>query len=123
MPISYFTPEEIFSGLTGAAKIHYQLAPEQLTEQPLQREEGALNNTGALCINTGQFTGRCPQDKFIVKDAITANSVDWNKFNTPIEENYFLQLRRKMLNYLGVKDELWVRDCYACADEHYRLNL
>ncbi|MGL1245543.1 phosphoenolpyruvate carboxykinase (ATP), partial [Vibrio parahaemolyticus] len=50
------------------------------------------NNTGALCINTGEFTGRSPQDKFTVKDAITENSVHWNNFNNPIEEKYFFQL-------------------------------
>ena len=50
--------------------VHYQLNPEELTAQTLQRQEGVLNNTGALCINTGEFTGRSPLDKFTVKDAI-----------------------------------------------------
>ncbi|MFX7167369.1 phosphoenolpyruvate carboxykinase (ATP), partial [Acinetobacter baumannii] len=69
------------------------------------------------------FTGRSPQDKFIVKDAITENTVHWNNYNIPIEEKYFLQLRTKVLDYLGTKDELWIRDAYACADPAYRLNI
>ena len=102
-------------GLQLSSDIHYQLPPEELTQQTIQRGEGVLNNTGALVIKTGQFTGRSPKDKFTVKDAITENTVNWNDFNIPIDEKYFLQIKDKMLQYLG-KKEIWVRDCYACAD-------
>jgi phosphoenolpyruvate carboxykinase (ATP) len=104
-------------------ELHYQLAPEVLAEQAVNRGQGVLNDTGALCINTGEFTGRSPQDKFTVKDALTENSVHWNNFNIPVEEKYFLQLREKLLNYLNQKEEVWVRDAYACADPNYRLNI
>lgn len=110
-------------GLSQHPVIHYQLSPEELTEHALLRNQGELNDTGALCIKTGEFTGRSPQDKFIVKDAITENTVHWNNYNIPIEEKYFLQLRTKVLDYLGTKDELWIRDAYACADPAYRLNI
>ncbi|MEO6539216.1 MAG: phosphoenolpyruvate carboxykinase (ATP) [Ferruginibacter sp.] len=102
--------------------IHYQLSPEMLTAQALQRGEGVLNDTGALLINTGKFTGRSPKDKFTVKDALTANTVYWNEFNIPLEEKFFFQLKDKMLDYLKEK-EIWVRDCYACADNNFRLSL
>ncbi|MEP6466914.1 MAG: phosphoenolpyruvate carboxykinase (ATP) [Parafilimonas sp.] len=104
-------------------KINYQLSADELTEQTLQRNEGKLNDTGALCIETGEFTGRSPKDKFIVKDAITENTIDWNNFNLPIEEDCFLKLKSKLINYLDEQKEIWVRDCYACADENYRLNI
>src|SRR5690349_10850566 len=55
-----------------STRIHYQLSPSELTEQSVQRGEGVLSDTGALVIKTGEFTGRSPKDKFIVKDAITA---------------------------------------------------
>ncbi|MEP6845460.1 MAG: phosphoenolpyruvate carboxykinase (ATP) [Panacibacter sp.] len=103
--------------------IYYQLNPDELTEQTLNRGEGVLNNTGALCINTGEFTGRSPQDKFTVKDAITQNTVYWNNFNLPIEEKYFFQLKEKLLAYLNKADNIWVRDCYACADPAYRIGV
>ena len=109
-------------GLRVADNIHYQLSPEELTAQSVQRGEGVLNDTGALVINTGKFTGRSPKDKFTVKDDLTATTVHWNDFNIPFEEKYFFQLKDKMLAYLSDK-ELWVRDCYACADEAYRLRL
>ncbi|OYY19480.1 MAG: phosphoenolpyruvate carboxykinase (ATP) [Sphingobacteriia bacterium 35-40-8] len=111
------------AGIAGNAQLHYQLTPAELVEQTIARGQGVLNNTGALCIRTGKFTGRSPQDKFTVKDAITANTVNWNNFNIPIEEKYFLQLRTKLLNYLGERQELWVRDAFACADPAYQLKI
>ena len=109
-------------GLCTTQQINYQQNPTQLCEQALKRGEATLNNTGALVIKTGKFTGRSPNDKFTVKDEITTDTVNWNDFNIPIEEKYFFQLKEKMLSYLSQK-EIWVRDCFACADEKYRLSL
>jgi phosphoenolpyruvate carboxykinase (ATP) len=110
-------------GLSGHSGIHYQLSPAELVEQTILRGQGVLNNTGALCIRTGAFTGRSPKDKFIVKDSVTENTIDWNNFNIPIEEKYFHQLKKKLLDYLGAKEEIWIRDAQACADPAYRLNI
>ena len=44
-------------GLTNQNGVHYQLSPETLMNQALLKGQGVLNNTGALCINTGEFTG------------------------------------------------------------------
>ena len=117
-------PESILTsmGFPFNQPVHYQLPPEILSQQTLQRSEGVLNDTGALVISTGEFTGRSPDDKFIVKDELTANTVDWNNFNNPIEAKYFNQLHAKMIAWLGSK-EIWIRDCYACADPLYRLNI
>jgi len=109
-------------GLKNTGDIHYQLSPEELTAQAVARGEGVLNDTGALVINTGKFTGRSPKDKFTVKDALTENTVHWNDFNIPFEEKNFFQLKDKMMAYLADK-EIWVRDCYACADDAFRLRL
>ena len=110
-------------GLNTKSTIHYQLQPDELSEQTLLRGQGEVNDTGALCIRTGEFTGRSPQDKFIVKDALTENSVHWNNFNIAIAPEKFTALKAKVLNYLNSKEELWVRDAYACADPQYRLNI
>ena len=109
-------------GLRTNQAVHYQLTPSELTEQTLNRNEGVLNDTGALIIKTGKFTGRSPKDKFTVKDELTSETVHWNNFNIPMEEKYFFQLKDKMIRYLSDK-EIWVRDCFACAEENYRLRL
>ena len=112
----------IHLGIRSAENVHYQLSPEELTEQTVARKEGVLNDTGALVIKTGEFTGRSPKDKFIVKDSITAETINWNDFNIPIEPKYFDLLYTKMIAHLEHK-EIWVRDSYACADPAYRLNI
>ena len=110
-------------GISDSTHVHYQLTPEELVQGTIDREQGELNDTGALVIMTGEFTGRSPADKFIVKDHLTKDSVHWNNFNIPVEEKYFTQLKTKLLNYLSEKDEVWIRDCYACAHPDYRMNI
>ncbi len=110
-------------GLKNIENIHYQLQPDELVQDTLRTGNGVLNDTGALVISTGEFTGRSPKDKFIVRDEITVESVNWNEFNIPIAPRYFDIIYKKFLDYYDTLPELWVRDCYACADPRYRLNI
>jgi len=113
----------LYLGLKNSENIHYQLSPEELTQDSIRIGEGVLNDTGALVIRTGEFTGRSPKDKFTVKDETTVDSVHWNEFNLPLEPKYFDIIHKKVLDYLAQLPELWIRDCYACADPRYRLNI
>jgi len=117
-------PKEDLSdlGLT-ATNIHYQLSPDELIQDTLRLGEGVLSDTGALVIKTGEFTGRSPKDKFTVKDEITANTINWNDFNIPIDEKYFHIIKQKIVTHLNHCNELWVRDCSASADPRYRINI
>lgn len=101
---------------------HWNLSPEELVKSTLALGQGVLNDTGALCVSTGKFTGRSPKDKFTVKDAKTEHSVDWGDVNIPFEPAAFDKLYDKVCAYLGGK-EVWVRDSYACADPAFRLNV
>src|SRR5215204_5778975 len=121
--ISIPTHNLVRLGLRTSHTIHYQLSSDELIADTLRTGEGVLNNTGALVINTGEFTGRSPKDKFIVKDAITADTLNWNDFNIPLAENYFDVVFKNVTDYLNKRPEIWVRDAYACADERFRLNL
>ncbi|SDJ75470.1 phosphoenolpyruvate carboxykinase (ATP) [Catalinimonas alkaloidigena] len=109
-------------GLTHTARAYWNLPPAQLIEMALQRGEGQLTSTGALMCDTGKFTGRSPKDRFIVKDALTADTVDWNAINQPFEADQFEVLRREMGAYLQ-SQEVFVRDVYAGADPAYRLKV
>lgn len=110
-------------GLSQNKKIHYQLDPKDLADDTVRMNEGEFNDTGALVINTGKFTGRSPKDKFTVKDEITADTVHWNDFNIAIEEKYFFIIRDKIINYLNELEEIWIRDAFACADLDYRMSI
>jgi phosphoenolpyruvate carboxykinase (ATP) len=111
------------AGIKKTESIHYQSLPEELIDDTLRMGEGILNDTGALVIRTGEFTGRSPKDKFFVIDETTADTIHWNDFNIPISPEYFDKIFNKVTEYINSLSEIWVRDCYACADPRYRLNI
>jgi len=104
------------------ATIRYQLTANELHQETLQKKQGIESSLGAIAVNTGEFTGRSPMDRFIVKDAITKDEVWWSPINLPFEEDKFDQLYDKVVDYLSEK-EIYVRDSFACENEKYKLNI
>ncbi|TXD50918.1 phosphoenolpyruvate carboxykinase (ATP) [Polaribacter sp. IC063] len=104
------------------ATVRYQLTSSELHEETLKKEQGVASSLGAIAVNTGEFTGRSPMDRFIVKDSITEDKVWWSNINIPFNADKFDKLYDKVVDYLSEK-EIFVRDCYACADENYKLNI
>src|SRR5919112_2481898 len=97
-----------------------------LVESVILNREGELSQTGSLSVKTGKFTGRSPDDKFIVKDDITADSVDWGKVNHPISEENFENILNKMIKFINdtkITDKLYVFDGYVGADPSNRLSV
>ena len=104
------------------ATAHWNLSPENLAKIAVEKGQATLTTSGAININTGEFTGRSPKDRFIVRDAITENSVWWGDVNLSFDEDKFDSLHLKVLDYLSGK-ELYVRNSYACADPKYKMNI
>jgi phosphoenolpyruvate carboxykinase (ATP) len=102
--------------------VHWNLPPEELVKIAVQKGQAAIASSGAVAIDTGEFTGRSPKDKFTVKDEVTENSVWWNNFNIPFDVGKFDSLYRKMIQYFNGK-EFFVRDAIACADPRYALKV
>ncbi|MEI6020705.1 MAG: phosphoenolpyruvate carboxykinase (ATP) [Bacteroidota bacterium] len=109
-------------GLSNVEMAYWNLHPSELVEDTITRGEGFLTDVGALAIDTGEFTGRSPKDKFVVYDEKTKDSVWWGDVNNRFESDKFDSLHNRMLAYLSGK-EIWVRDSYACADPTYRINV
>ena len=103
-------------------KAHWNLPPDQLVTMAVKAGQATITSSGAIAIDTGEFTGRSPKDKFTVKDEVTSNAVWWNNFNIPFEPSKFDSLYTKMINYFNGK-EFYVRDAYACADTRFRMNI
>ena len=109
-------------GLKNTGNQFWNLTPAELVEDTILQGQGLLSDTGALAIDTGEFTGRSPQDRFIVKDDITRDSVWWGGINKGISEAHFDTLYERMQAYLSGRD-LYVRDSYACTDDDFRMNI
>ena len=111
-----------YLGLSTTGDQYWNLSPEELANKTVELNQGVFADNGAIAINTGEFTGRSPKDRFIVKDDLTESAVDWNHINLPFSSDSFDKLEEKIIAYLSDKD-LFVRDTYACADDTYRLNI
>jgi phosphoenolpyruvate carboxykinase (ATP) len=110
-------------GLGNVRNAYWNLEPAELVEDVIIQGEGFLTDTGALAIETGEFTGRSPQDKFIVRDDITENTIWWEgSFNNSFDPEKIEPLLNRMRAYAMNKD-VYVRECIACADPAHKLNI
>lgn len=109
-------------GLGNVDTAYWNLTPADLVEETILRGQGVLADNGALTVYTGEFTGRSPQDRFIVADEKTNDSVWWGDINKKFDADKFDALYNRITAYLTNRD-VFVRDNYACADDDYRLNI
>ena len=107
-------------GLSNVKNAYWNLSAPQLYAESLARGEGMLAQGGALVTVTGAHTGRSPHDRFVVEEASTQDDIWWGNVNVAISEENFERLLDKMLGHLQGRD-VFVQDCYAGADETYRL--
>lgn len=108
--------------LKNLGTVYRNLSVAKLVEHALARGEGVLAENGALCIKTGKYTGRSPDDKFIVDEASCHDEVDWGKTNVPISEKNFNRLYRRVISYVQGRD-LYIFDGYVGADPKYRFGV
>lgn len=108
-------------GIKNPSAIHHNLSSARLVEEAVRRKEGNLTRHGAFVANTGKYTGRSPNDKFIVKEGDSAEHIWWGSVNRPIEPGVFDNLLEKTLAYYNDRQEIFVQDCYAGTDPELRL--
>jgi len=106
-------------GLHNTKKVYKNLSVPSLVEEALKRGEGFLVDNGAFNVFTGKYTGRSPNDKFIVDEPSVHDKIWWGN-NTPIEQENFENLLKQLLAYLQNRD-IFVFDGFAGADFKYRL--
>ncbi|WP_292972460.1 phosphoenolpyruvate carboxykinase [Novosphingobium sp.] len=110
-------------GFATNATIFANLGTAPLVEHALQRGEGQLTKHGALLVDTGKFTGRSVKDKFVVRDAITEDQINWGAINQPMTGEHWANLKADFLAALKDKDELFVADLFGGSQPEYRVNV
>lgn len=106
----------------------YDVLYKEETDPALQGyEKGQLTELGAVNVMTGEFTGRSPKDKYIVKDAVTENTVWWNSpespnDNKPIDQNTWNALKATTVEQLSAK-KLYVVDAFCGTNDNTRLKV
>jgi len=107
-------------GFFPASKLHYCESPPALYELAIRRGESRLAAAGPLVSVTQPYTGRSPNDRFVVDAGESSDRVAWGAVNVEITEDAFDHLLSKMARYADDR-EFFVRDVFACADPRYRL--
>jgi phosphoenolpyruvate carboxykinase (ATP) len=108
--------------LKNLGHVYRNLSVAKLIEHSLARGEAILAENGALCVKTGKYTGRSPDDKFIVDEPSCHDEVHWSKTNVPITEENFKRLYRRVISYVQGRD-LYIFDGYVGADPKYRFGV
>ncbi len=109
-------------GIINSSHIYLNLPAGQLVEHALERGEGVLSNTGALVVNTGKYTGRSPDDRYIVDEPSIHDEIAWGKINVPISIEKFESIYKRMCAYMQGRDA-FVFDGFAGADPRYRIGV
>ncbi|MCL4676193.1 MAG: phosphoenolpyruvate carboxykinase (ATP), partial [Pararhodobacter sp.] len=108
-------------GITGLGSVSYNQLEPALMQSAIQRGEGALGKGGAFLVTTGQFTGRSPKDKRVVRSPSVENSIWWDN-NAPMAPDAFDRLYDDMLEHMKGRD-YFVQDLYGGADAEHRLDV
>ncbi|MBW8911275.1 MAG: phosphoenolpyruvate carboxykinase (ATP), partial [Sphingomonas sp.] len=105
------------------AQLNWNLGTAPLVELAIQRGEGILAKDGPLVVKTGTHTGRSANDKFIVRDAETENTVWWGKTNKGMTPEHFAALKADFLAHLKTKDVLFAQDLFGGSQPAHRVNV
>ncbi len=119
---AYFQPKHPVEkqGINNYTRVFYNPTAPELYEPAIRRQEGLLAHRGPLVVRTGQFTGRAPNDKFIVREPVSEDKIWWSEVNRPFDPQHFERIHHRMLAYLQGK-EIYVQDCFVGADPNYQL--
>ncbi|MBA3534128.1 MAG: phosphoenolpyruvate carboxykinase (ATP) [Ardenticatenales bacterium] len=110
-------------GLNATGNVQWNLSPAALVEAATRRNEGVITAEGPFNAITAPHTGRSPKDRFVVREPDTEGNIWWGNVNVAVTEEAFDNLHQQIVSYLDGRDELFVRDVYAGADEAHRLGV
>ena len=104
------------------APLHLRnLSASALYELAVERGEGQIAADGPLVVKTGEHTGRSAQDKFIVRDAETDETIWWDA-NKSMTSDQFAALEEDMLAHAGDL-ELIAQDLRGGADPDHHIKV
>ncbi len=103
-------------------KVFRNMSAERLTEISIKNDNGVRTTTGAVAVRTDRFTGRAPNDRFIVYDDVTKDTVNWNKINRKFSTEAFNKILDRMKSHITDKD-VYVFDGFVGADPQHRLKI
>jgi phosphoenolpyruvate carboxykinase (ATP) len=122
MSHSEFTPKVGLDavGLTNLGGVMWNATPAALYEEFVLNGEGVISAHGPMCAETGKYTGRSPEDKFVVEEPASKDHIWWGNVNRPISEEKFDRLMHRVQAYLQ-DGMVYVQDCHVGAYTEHRV--
>ncbi|MDR3085672.1 MAG: phosphoenolpyruvate carboxykinase (ATP), partial [Christensenellaceae bacterium] len=108
-----------YLGILNPTAVHHNMPVPALVERALDRGEGILSKTGALVVKTGKYTGRSPDDRYVIDAPSVHDEIAWGAVNRPMSQENYDFIYNRMMAYLQNR-ELFVFDGYANADKAYQ---
>ena len=97
---------------------------DQLIEDSINLKEGVIGLNGALMVDTCEFSGRIPNDKFIVDEDSSSKNIWWGNVNQKIsEENFDYLLKKVTETYNDLDNDFYVFDGFAGDDKDNNLSV
>ena len=111
-------------GLSDNISISRNLSYEDLVEDIIKNGEGNIASSGAAMIDSGEYTGRSPKDKYIVEEGSSSEKIWWGEVNQKLSEEVFDYLYSKVIDYYNNSNsKTYVFDGFAGADEEFNLGV
>jgi len=107
-------------GLIHIGQVCWNLPESALYEESIFRKGGFVGQGGPLVVNTGKWSARAAQDKYVVREHSTEDNIWWGEYNRPYDPEKFNALYGRVQAFLQ-DEELFVQDCYVGADPEYRM--
>ena len=95
------------------AKVYFNLDYDQIRNHEIDNKEGIVLKNGVFTVDTGEFTGRSPKDKYFVENEPSKKYIDWGKVNQPMKNEVFDDLEKKVKSYYGGLDKIYIFDGYT----------
>lgn len=110
------------TGLPAAENIIYQASHENLIKDCLRKNEGALNEEGIFVAKAGNVNDATSMTVYVVKNAVTGNTIECNGSSKPIDATIFLQLYQKIIDHFD-KKQIWIRDAFILDNSGQKVNI
>ena len=123
------TPAEVLSnfGITlvedpaeNQPRLLVDLPAAELVEHAIRRNEGRMASNGALVIETGERTGRSPNDRFIVDTPDVHDKIAWGAVNRPLSVESYEAIKAGIVDYLNERDVFVTRGMAGADRNHTR---
>ncbi|MBW7960521.1 phosphoenolpyruvate carboxykinase (ATP) [Patescibacteria group bacterium] len=104
-------------------KMLVNLSVDELVKKALENKEVIKSKSGALVVYTGKYTGRSPNDRYIVDSPTVTKKINWGKVNVPISPANYEKLFKKISDFFATQKEVYVVDCLVGASKKHSLKL